>query len=103
MVNSLIATNAYNNQMKLQSGISDATGQEETANSSFSSLLKDSLNNAIDTQYKTEHVKMDALVGNVDITDLVTAISSAELSLNTVVAIRDKVIGAYQDIIRMPM
>ena len=46
---------------------------------------------------------MDSLTGKVDLADLVTAVSNAELSLNTVIAIRDKVIGAYQDIIRMPM
>ena len=38
-----------------------------------------------------------------DITDLVTSIANAELALNTIVTIRDKVISAYQDIIRMPM
>ncbi|NBX04163.1 MAG: flagellar hook-basal body complex protein FliE, partial [Alphaproteobacteria bacterium] len=47
---------------------------------------------------------MEALTGGkVDLTDLVTAVSSAELTLNTVVAVRDKVINAYQEIIRMPI
>lgn len=102
-VNALSAANAYRNQLKLQNDISDAAPQEESNKPSFSNLLKDGLQNAVDTQYKTESMKMDALTGKVDLSDLVTAVTNAELSLNTVIAVRDKVIGAYQDIIRMPM
>ena len=99
----LSAANAYRNQLKLQNDISDAAPQEESNKSSFSNLLKDGLQNAVDTQYKSESMKMDAITGKVDLADLVTAVTNAELSLNTVIAVRDKVIGAYQDIIRMPM
>lgn len=102
-VNALSAANAYRNQLKLQNDIDLSAPQEEVNKSSFSDLLKDSLQNAVDTQYKTESIKMDSMTGKVDLADLVTAVSNAELSLNTVIAIRDKVIGAYQDIIRMPM
>lgn len=103
MVSPLSATNAYKNQLKLQNDIGDAVPQEESNKTSFSSLLKDGLQSAIDTQYKSESMKMEALAGKVDLSDLVTAVTNAELSLNTVIAVRDKVIGAYQDIIRMPM
>ncbi|MEK6745735.1 MAG: flagellar hook-basal body complex protein FliE [Pseudomonadota bacterium] len=102
-INALSAANAYRSQLKLQNDIVDSAAQDETNKSSFSNMLKDGLQNAIDTQYKTEGVKMEALTGKVDLSDLVTAITNAELSLNTVIAVRDKVIGAYQDIIRMPM
>lgn len=103
VMNALSAANAYRNQLKLQNDIAGGAVQEETNKSSFSNLLKEGMQNAIDTQYKTEAVKMEALTGKVDLSDLVTAVTSAELSLNTVIAVRDKVIGAYQDIIRMPI
>ena len=35
--------------------------------------------------------------------DVVTAVANAELTLETVVAIRDQVIQAYQEVIRMPI
>ena len=38
-----------------------------------------------------------------DLVDVVSAVNAAEMSLETVVAIRDKVIAAYQDILRMPI
>ncbi len=44
-----------------------------------------------------------ALLGKTDLTQLATAVGDAELALNTVVAIRDKMISAYQQISQMPM
>jgi flagellar hook-basal body complex protein FliE len=41
--------------------------------------------------------------GKADLVDVVTAVSSAEASLETVMAIRDQVINAYQEIMRMPI
>ena len=38
-----------------------------------------------------------------DIVDVVNAVNSAELTLDTVVAVRDKVIAAYQTIMQMPI
>jgi flagellar hook-basal body complex protein FliE len=46
---------------------------------------------------------MQGVAGNVDIRDVVMAVNNAEVTLQTVVAVRDKVIAAYQDIMRMPI
>ena len=53
--------------------------------------------------YKSEDVSTKALTGKAGLADVITAVSSAENALNTVVAVRDKVISAYQEIIRMPI
>ena len=103
-INTLSATNAYRNQLKLQENIQEALSSDEgTAKSSFSQMLGESLKEGLDTLRQSEAVKMQSLTGKVELTDLVAAVSSAELTLNTVVAVRDKVIGAYQDILRMPI
>ncbi|MEZ5692119.1 MAG: flagellar hook-basal body complex protein FliE [Rickettsiales bacterium] len=102
-INTLSANNAYLNQLKLRNDITDAAYQEENAKTSFYDLLKDGVQDVIDTQRNAEELSMEAITGKVDLSELVTAVSDAELSLNTVVAIRDKVISAYQDIIRMPI
>ena len=104
-IDSLSAANAYRSQMKLQKEIGDALGapQQDDAGS-FANMVKDGLQTFVDAQNQSESKRVDALTGsNVDLSELVTAVSSAELTLNTVVAIRDKVITAYQDIIRMPI
>ena len=42
-----------------------------------------------------------ALGGKGNIIDVVTAVSEAEVALDTMVSVRDKVISAYEEIMRM--
>jgi flagellar hook-basal body complex protein FliE len=46
---------------------------------------------------------MDMVNGKGDMVDVVTAISETELAMNTMVAVRDRVISAYEEIMRMPI
>ena len=48
-------------------------------------------------------VDLGAGIGLAPGIDVVTAVSSAEASLETVMAVRDQVISAYQEIMRMPI
>jgi flagellar hook-basal body complex protein FliE len=103
------AVNAYRDALKVADKIlqdttiktPDATRQ--AMGPSFQDLVGGGLQNARDINYKSEAVSTQAIAGKADITDLVTAVANAEMALNTVVAVRDKVIGAYQEIIRMPI
>jgi flagellar hook-basal body complex protein FliE len=99
------AASAYANQSKLLEGIAPSAAEESgsSASASFSKTLGDALEGAIATGYASEQVKLQALTGRVELSDLVTAVAEAELTLNTVVAVRDRVIAAYQDILRMPI
>lgn len=74
---------------------------EAAPRESFYDLVTRSLGSAADTGYKSESLSTLGLNGKASITDVVNAVNEAETALNTVVAIRDKVIGAYQDIIKM--
>lgn len=97
--------NAYLNQMKMMQG-ADSTASTNTAISSpsFADLVGDALSSSANTLQKSEALQTESLTGaRVDLADLVTAVADAELTLNTVVAIRDRVINAYQDIIKMPI
>jgi flagellar hook-basal body complex protein FliE len=46
---------------------------------------------------------MKAISGGGNLTEVVTAVARAELALQSTVAIRDRVVQAYQDIMRMPI
>ena len=48
-------------------------------------------------------ISAKAIAEKADLTDLVTSVTNAELTLQTVVAVRDRMISAYQDIIKMPI
>lgn len=52
---------------------------------------------------QVDQVATGAMTGTVETHRLVQTIAEAELALETVVAIRDKVVEAYQEILRMPV
>lgn len=78
----------------------DATAAPRTA---FSDMVKDAVVDAVDSGRKAENLSMNAITGKADLRDVVTAVTNAELTLETVVAIRDKVVNAYNEILKMPM
>ena len=69
----------------------------------FAEMVSESLNAAVDTGRQAEVISARAVAGKAELTDVVTAVSNAEVTLQTVVAIRDKVVAAYQEIARMPI
>ena len=77
--------------------------RDATPGGSFADLVKDAAGAAVEAGQRGEVASMNALAGNADLAEVVTAVANAEVALQTVVAIRDRVIQAYQDIIRMPI
>jgi flagellar hook-basal body complex protein FliE len=69
----------------------------------FGALVKTGLENAVNTIKGAESASTAAVIGKADLNDVVQAITKAELTLQTIVAIRDRLIGAYQEILRMPI
>jgi flagellar hook-basal body complex protein FliE len=69
----------------------------------FGSMLKTMAHDALDVQKNAEKQTTAAAAGKADLNSVVMAVSEAELTLNTVVSIRDKVIEAYNQILRMPI
>ena len=100
--NLLNATEAYRRATD-QLRLDQATGTRADPVKDFSEVLQGSIEKAIDIQKTGEEMAMLGVANKADLTDVVTAVSSAELTLETVVAVRDRVIAAYQDIIRMPI
>lgn len=74
-----------------------------TGNDSFSSVLRDTAQGAIDTMRHSETTSAKAISGDANLNDVVTAVTSAELTLQTVVAVRDRVVNALQEVLRMPI
>ena len=70
---------------------------------SFSELLGKIADDTITTGKKAEAMTAKAVAGEADILEVVSAVSNAEMTLQTVVAVRDRVLGAYQEIMRMPI
>ena len=71
--------------------------------SAFSDLLKSELGSAMETMKTGEVKSFQAITGRASVQEVVEAVTAAELSLQKVTAVRDRVISAYQEIIRMPI
>jgi flagellar hook-basal body complex protein FliE len=69
----------------------------------FAQLVREAAGSAIDTMRGSEAVSAKALAGKADLNEVVSAVTNAEVTLQTVLAVRDRVIQAYTDIIRMPI
>jgi flagellar hook-basal body complex protein FliE len=69
----------------------------------FSQFLSQAMDNAIGTIKTGEQMATRQVTGQTDIVSVVNAVNNAELTLDTVVAVRDKVIAAYQNIMQMPI
>jgi flagellar hook-basal body complex protein FliE len=80
-----------------------AQAPEATGGSGFAELLNELKDQAIGAGQEAEKQSMLAATGKANINDVVMAVSSAELTLQTVTAVRDRVISAYQEIMRMPI
>jgi flagellar hook-basal body complex protein FliE len=81
-------------------GAKPGIGVEKT---SFSDFLQDKVADSIQSMKAGEKTQAQAITGEADLADVVQAVTAAETTLQTVVAIRDRMIAAYQDIMRMPI
>ena len=69
----------------------------------FPSFMKEASENSIETLKSGEAMSIKGITGNADLNDVVSAINSAESTLQLVTTIRDKMIQAYQEVMRMPI
>lgn len=68
---------------------------------SFGAALQGAMTNLTELGHAADAKSVAAMSGHGNLTDVVMAVSKAEMALQASVAVRDKVISAYQDIMRM--
>ena len=67
----------------------------------FGATLEQAMQGAVDAGHTADATAMQALNGTGNLTDVVTAVARAQLALQTATAVRDRVVSAYQDIMKM--
>lgn len=77
---------------------SAVTSGSDSGTGSFADTLKGFVGDTVNALQESDKAAVSGATGKGDVASIVTAISKAELMLQTVVTIRDKVIAAYQDI-----
>jgi flagellar hook-basal body complex protein FliE len=67
----------------------------------FGAALRSALGSAMDAGHEAEAESMKAVTQGGNVTEVATALARAELTLQTATAVRDRMLQAYQDIMRI--
>ena len=98
-----IAANAYANVAKALDPLGAAAKSGGGSDQSFASMLKNTLDGVAAAGRKSDAQAMSMASGKANIVDVVTAVAETEVAVETMVSVRDKVIAAYEDIMKMPI
>lgn len=80
-----------------------AASAAATGGAGFGAALSRAMEQAVEVGHAADAATTSALTGQGSVTDVVLAVGRAELTLQTAVAVRDRVVAAYQDVMRMPI
>ncbi|MBD8064302.1 flagellar hook-basal body complex protein FliE [Devosia sp. PTR5] len=101
------AAAAYGNASRLISQAAkprtDLTAEASATGNSFAQMLSQTVQGVVDQGKVSDQMAMDMVNGKANVVDMVTALSQTEMSINTMVTVRDRVISAYEEIMRMPI
>jgi flagellar hook-basal body complex protein FliE len=103
---SAAAANAYASLAKMgeqTAKIGAVNPPPASAGPSFSGILKDALNAVSEAAQKSDVATQSVALGKANMVDVVTAVAESETAVQTLVSVRDKVIAAYEDILKMPI
>jgi flagellar hook-basal body complex protein FliE len=96
------AAKAYLSTAQAMSGAA-AQPTQGISGAGFGEILNSAVGSISQAGASAEGAITNAAMGRADLVDVVTAVAAAEATLETVVAVRDEVIKAYQEIMRMPI
>jgi flagellar hook-basal body complex protein FliE len=101
------ATNAYASASRLITQAAkpntDLTALANPGGSNFADLLAQNVQSVVDQGKASDQMALDMVNGKANVVDMVTAISETEMAIESMVTIRDRVIAAYEEIMRMPI
>ena len=104
MITPLLAAKAYaaaQAQAPGDPGVAEGAAAKAMGAPNFGEMLNGVLSDTIHQSRQAESQIVAGVEGKTDLVNVVTAISSAETSLQTVMAVRDQVIQAYQQVMQM--
>jgi flagellar hook-basal body complex protein FliE len=67
------------------------------------SVLQDVMNSVTAIGRKSDAQAQAVAMGKANMLDVVTAVAESETAIQALVSVRDKVVAAYEEILRMPI
>ncbi|WP_306016746.1 flagellar hook-basal body complex protein FliE [Oceanicaulis sp. MMSF_3324] len=102
----LAAIRAYTAAAQQAAGVQPSAETNPVASpegGDFGDMVMNAVESVQQTLQQSETLTSQAATGQAELVDVVTAVAAAEVQLESVVAVRDQVIRAYQEILRMPI
>lgn len=103
-INSVVTSpailSAYKNSQNLSVGKANATNNPDA---SFANVLGAAVSDVTETVREADKSAVAGLKGEISTQQIVEATMELETSLRVAVSVRDKVVQAYQEILRMPI
>jgi flagellar hook-basal body complex protein FliE len=99
-----IAANAYSALARMgkdTANIVGGSGGGDSSSPNFSAVLKDVMDAVTQTAQKSDMQAQSVAGGKADMVDVVTAVAETETTFQTLISVRDKVIAAYEDVLKM--
>ena len=101
MASPTVAANAYANLARILGTSSSSKPSGDDSGPSFSALLKDAIGSVMEAGRKSDAQTVAMASGKANVMDVVTAVAETDVAVSTLVSVRDKVIQAYEDIMKM--
>jgi flagellar hook-basal body complex protein FliE len=106
MVSPVSAASAYAKLARLadpSANIGKAGGATESKGPGFGQMVKEALGSVVEAGRKSDAQSQAMVAGKANLVDVVTAVTETEVAIESLVSVRDKVIQAYEEIMRMPI
>lgn len=83
-------------------GLGKAAGND-SGGPNFGAMVKEAIGSVVAAGKKSDAQSQAMAAGKANIVDVVTAVTETEVAIEAMVSVRDKVIQAYEEIMRMPI
>ena len=103
MASPTIAANAYAALARMTEIGAGTAKASETGGQSFVAMLKDAVGSVMEQGRKSDAQSIAMASGKSNVMDVVTAVAETDVAVSTLVSVRDRVIQAYEDIMKMPI
>ena len=100
MASPTIAANAYASAARSLENGSVPKGPDADG-PSFGAVLKEAIGGVMEVGRKSDAQTVAMASGKANVMDVVTAVAETDVAVSTLVSERDKVIAAYEDIMKM--
>ncbi len=106
MATPTIAANAYAALLRMRddtANVAGGLGKSQDSGPNFGSILKDVIDAVSQAAQNSDAQAQAVAAGKANMVDVVTAVAETETAFQTLVSVRDKVIAAYEDVLKMPI